>query len=264
MKTLSFIGSGKIAEALLKGFLAKKIFEPQDIMMSDVSAQRLEYLAAGYGVRTCSNNIQAFNSDIIFLTVKPQQVDTVLEELHAVLEPHKLIISIVAGIPVKKIDPKNSLKVVRAMPNTPALIGQGATAYFCNSRVSEQEKLLTKKMFAAVGEAVEVTEELLNAVTSLSGSGPAFVFRLIEAFIAAGIEQGLSAETARQLTIQTFVGSAELIRQSTDPIETLIDNVTSPGGTTAAGRKILEDSEYKKIIKDTITAAKKRADELGK
>ncbi len=253
-----------MAEALLKGLLARKIFEPQDVMMTDVSAQRLEYLAAGYGVQTSSNNLQAFNSEIIFLTIKPQQLDKVLEEMRAVIQSHKMIISIVAGIPVKKIDLKNSLKVVRAMPNTPALIGVGATAYFCNSRVGEEEKGLVKKMFSAIGEAVEVAEEMLNAVTALSGSGPAFVFRLIEAFVAAGIEQGLPAETARQLALQTFVGSAELVRQSSDSIETLVDNVTSPGGTTAAGRKVLEDSDYKKIIKATIAAAKNRADELGK
>lgn len=264
MNTLSIIGSGKMAEALLKGILNKNIFSSQNIIMTDVSAQRLEYLAQTYQVRTNSNNILAFQSDIIILAVKPQNFAAVLDELNSSVEPGKLIVSIIAGVPVKKIDPKNALKVIRTMPNTPALVGAGATALFFNSRVSDQEKAVINKIFSAVGETVEVPEEYLNAVTALSGSGPAFVFRFIEAFITAGIEAGLPPETARKLTLQTFQGSVELLKKSDKSIAELIEQVTSPNGTTAAGRKVLEDSDYKQIILNTLMAAKKRAEELGK
>jgi pyrroline-5-carboxylate reductase len=264
MKKIAIIGSGKMAEALLKGFLAKKLFTPQNITMTDVSVERLTFMAKTYGVRTTINNLQAFSgSEIILLAVKPQAISTVLTELQAVVTSEQIIVSIAAGISIAQITGNKNLKIVRAMPNTPALIGQGATGVSFNALVSSSEKTQILSLFQSVGVAVEVPEEQINAVTGLSGSGPAFVFRLMEYCIEAGQELGLSKDVSQKLLFQTFIGSAQLAAQSTDALETLIANVTSPNGTTAAGREILEKSAVKNILKQTIIRAKQRADELG-
>jgi pyrroline-5-carboxylate reductase len=264
MKTIAIIGSGKMAEALLKGFLNKKLFVPQNITMTDVSAERLTFMAKTYGVRTTINNLQAFSSaEIVLLAIKPQTMPAVLAELQASATSNQIIVSIAAGISIAQISGGKNLKVVRAMPNTPALIGQSATAVACNSVILPAEKNSILGLFQSVGVAVEVSEEQINAVTGLSGSGPAFVFRLMEYCIEAGTELGLSKDVAQKLLFQNFWGSAQLAFQSTDSLETLINNVTSPNGTTAAGREILEKSAVKNILKQTIIRAKQRADELG-
>ena len=260
---LTIIGAGNMAEAILKGILDKSVLKASDITLTDVSAERLEYIDKTYKVNTNSSNITAINSaTAIIIAVKPQNIDQVLEELHQTAKD-QLIISIAAGITIAKIDPETKYKVVRAMPNTPALIGEGATALAFNNNVTDNDKELASKIFNSLGITVVVNEEQLNAVTGLSGSGPAFVFRLIEAFIQAGLSLGLDEETASKLALQTFIGSSKLAADNKKSLEALVEQVSSPNGTTVAGREILESSNIKEKIIETIKRAKERADELS-
>lgn len=260
---ITFIGAGNMAEAMLKGLLLKKIVTKENVLITDILAQRLKYIAETYGVKTCSNNVQALNeSKVIVLALKPQVIGSVINELNQV-DKDKLIISIVAGVKIATIDASHEFRVARAMPNTPALIGEAATAVAFNEKIKDQDKEFVLKIFSSLGLALEVEERDLNAVTALSGSGPAFVFRLIEAFIEGGQVVGLTEAVAKELAVQTFIGSAKLAAKNDKSLEHLVNQVTSPNGTTAAGREVLEKSEMKKIIIDTVTAAKNRADQLS-
>lgn len=264
MSTLTVIGSGKMAEAIIQGLLQKKVYGPQNIIATDVSAERLSYMAKTYSIRTSSNNLAPLReADLVLLAVKPQAIGTVLEELWTAGHKQQIIISIAAGITLSRIDPDQTRKVVRVMPNTPAVIGEAASAMAFRGDFSANEKQLVLKLFQSIGSVIEVKEEQLNAVTGLSGSGPAFVFYLLSAFIEAGQALGLSQEIAQELTWQTFIGSSKLAKTSGKSLQELIDNVTSPNGTTWAGRQILENSELKSIIQNTIVRAKTRADELS-
>lgn len=252
-----------MAEAILQGVLSSELFAAKNITITDISAERLQYLQKKYQVQTNLNNLQALrNAEVVLLAVKPQAVDSVLEEINAVQNTNQLLISIVAGLSLSKLDFKGQFRAVRVMPNTPALIGQAASAFCCNARVTKEDKAFVLDLLQSIGLAVETEEKDINAVTGLSGSGPAFVFRLMDYFIKAGIQLGLSAEQARELTYQTFAGSAQLAKQSDKTLEELIAQVTSPNGTTQAGREVLERSAAAQIIADTIIRAKKRADEL--
>ena len=254
-----------MAEALLQGVLNSKLLSAAEIMVSDISADRLEYLTKKYQVQTTSNNVQTLRTaENILLAVKPQVLDGVLEELRAVNRADRLIITIIAGVPMDKIDTQQNLRLARVMPNTPALIGLGASAVCFNARATEQDKTFTLKLLQSVGTVVEVEEKDINAVTGLSGSGPAFVFRLMDCFIKAGESLGLASGTAQALTYQTFLGSVCLAQKSEKSLEELIAQVTSPNGTTQAGREVLERSDIGQIIGDTIRRAKERADELAK
>ena len=254
-----------MAEAILHGVLKAGLLSAKEIAVADISADRLKYLQDKYKVQTIGNNLQALRAaENILLAVKPQVIDNVLAEINAVNNTQQLIISIAAGVTLEKIDAAQKFRVVRAMPNTPALIGQAATAVCYNPLVTDKDKKFVLKLFQSIGLVIETEEEKLNAVTGLSGSGPAFVFRLMDYFIQAGIQTGLSAEQAGALVYQTFAGSAELAKQSGKTLEELIAQVTSPNGTTQAGRMVLEKSAAAQIIKDTISGAKKRADELAK
>lgn len=264
METLVVIGAGKMAEAIIQGLLQKKVYTPENIIATDISAERLSYMSKTYGIRTNSNNLAPLREATqIILAVKPQTINTVLEELWAVGNPQQIIISIAAGITTQHIDPDNTRKVARVMPNTPALIGEAASAVAFHGPFTKKEQHSVLALLQSIGSVIEVQEEQLNAVTGLSGSGPAFVFYLLSAFIEAGKILGLSESVAQQLTWQTFIGSSKLAQSSGKPLSELIDNVTSPNGTTWAGRQILENSDVKKIITETILRAKTRADELS-
>jgi pyrroline-5-carboxylate reductase len=262
---LAFIGGGNMAEAVLRGVLDSGLLTAAEIMIADVSADRLKYLAEKYKTQTTVNNVQALRAaENVLLAVKPQVSAGVIDELQAAGRTEQLIITIAAGVPISRIDVRQDRKVARVMPNTPALIGQAASAVCFNERVSAADKEFVRKLLQSIGTLVEVDEKDLNAVTGLSGSGPAFVFRLMDYFIQAGIGLGLTEAKARTLTYQTFLGSALLADRSGRPLEELIAQVTSPGGTTQAGREILEKSAAGQILKDTLVRAKERADELEK
>jgi len=263
-KKVTFIGSGKMAEAILKGILEADLMSAANIVMTDIDDQRLQQLNTNYQVNTSMNNPSSVDgADIVVLAIKPQQVETVLKEITPILTADQLLISILAGTTLATLDRNRSLKVARLMPNTPALIGQAMTVISYNSRVTSQDKALITSIFDSIGETMELPEKMLNSVTAVSGSGPAFVFRLLEAYISAAMEIGLPYQQARKLVFQTVKGSTMLAQQQDIELQQLVQQVSSPGGTTVAGRNVLENSDYKNIIKNTVIAAKKRADELS-
>jgi pyrroline-5-carboxylate reductase len=261
---ITFIGAGKMAEAVLKGILAAKLFRPNDILMTDIKEDRLKELKTTYKVNTSVNNASsADGANIVLLAIKPQQAESVLTELSSVLQPDQLLLSIMAGTTLKALDKNNRLKVARLMPNTPALIGQAMTVSSYNSRINQDDKKIVSQIFDSIGETLELPEKFLNSVTAVSGSGPAFVFRILEATISAAMEIGLPYQQARKLVFQTFKGSTMLAQEMDVELQQLVQQVSSPGGTTVAGRNVLENSDYKNVIKNTILAAKNRADELS-
>jgi pyrroline-5-carboxylate reductase len=198
----------------------------------------------------------------VFIAVKPQDIQGVLETIG---ETDGLLISIAAGVSICRIEtacPK--ARIVRVMPNTPCLVGAMAAGYAFGTRIRPEDRELVQELLQAAGYAAEVEEPLLDGVTGLSGSGPAFVARLIEAFIATGRELGLEPEVARSLSLQTFYGTAKLLADIGMSPETLVEMVSSPKGTTVAGRKVLEASDYAEVIEKTITAAARRSRELGR
>lgn len=262
--SIAFIGAGNMAGSLVNGLIESGT-SPSEIAAADPIAKQLEKLSV-LGVVTAANNDQAIKAvDVIVLAVKPQVIGQVLEALSG-LTPNQLIISIVAGIDLRSLEtwlPANQ-PIVRCMPNTPALLGAGMTGLFANSRVTDQQKALATHILGAVGEVAWVSEEAhLDAVTAVSGSGPAYFFLLMENMIAAGQKLGLDAELSKKLTEQTAFGAALMAQKSNVDPGTLRKNVTSPGGTTEAALNLMLAQDFPATVIDALSAAEKRAKELA-
>ncbi len=264
--TICFIGGGQMAEALIKGLLKKQVFESKDIYCSEPVEKRRKYLQEQYRITTFSNNQEAVkNADIVLLAVKPQVMDLVLEELKAAVQAHHLVISIAAGVTIKRLQALlgQDKRIIRVMPNTPALVLEGAAGISKGDNATQEDLDTALYIFNAIGKAVEVPESLMDAVTGLSGSGPAYCFQFIEALIQAGIREGLPQPIASTLAIQTVIGSAKMCEKTQrHPIE-LLSMVTSPGGTTIQGVYQLERSGFSGIVMDAVNAATRRSKELG-
>ncbi len=263
---IGFIGAGKMAEALIRSILKKGLSSAEKISASDKVIERLDYLKKETDIKVFHNNIDTVkNSDILFLSVKPQDFNALLPEVKDYVDSDKLIISIAAGIKISFINNIiPNAKVIRVMPNILCLIGEMAGAYCIGDNVTEKDISIAHSLLSSAGKVFLVKEEQLDAVTGLSGSGPAFVSYLIMSFIQAGKELGIEEDICRELTLQTFLGSAKLLQENNLSEESLIKMVKSPGGTTEAGMNILENSELKNIIIKTITRATERSKELGK
>lgn len=265
-KTIGFIGAGNICEAIIKGLIASGKVTPAQIAASDRRGERLVSLAESYDIRIYNKNFEVVRSaDIIILTIKPNDFDGVIKEVGPELVRGKLLISSMAGITTGYIKQAitHPLPVMRVMPNTPALIQEGAIGLYADPDASTEEKALALALFESVGKVVIVDDEpLLDGVTGLSGSGPAYFFLLLEAFIDAGVGTGLSHEQAQTLTLQTALGAVKLAMESPKDLRELREMVTSPGGTTLAGLKTLEECDVKSAIIKTVQAATKRAGEL--
>lgn len=264
---LTFIGGGNMATSLIGGLIADNIDPGQIRVAEPVDAQR-ENLAARFGVLTSNDNCLAANeADVVVLAIKPQQLKSVAHELASVIqETGALVVSVAAGIRSKDIDLwlGGGVAVVRAMPNTPALVQSGATALFANDQVSGQQRDLAESILRAAGLTLWVDDEsLMDAVTALSGSGPAYFFRVMEAIESAGIELGLPAETSRLLTLQTAFGAAKMALESTESTAVLREHVTSPGGTTEQGLRVLNENNIDTIFADVLRAARDRSQELA-
>ena len=263
-KTIVFIGAGNMAEALIRGLLVNQVVLPQQIIATDVRPDRLETLHQQFGIRSESDNARAVRqADLIVLAVKPQQMSAVLATIHP--EPTTVIISIAAGITTARIEQElaNPVRVIRVMPNTPALVGAGAAAVCAGRFALPEDTAMAKTLLQAVGIVVTVEEHLLDAVTALSGSGPAYIFLVTEALIKAGIDAGLPAEVARQLTIQTVYGSALLLHESPEDAGELRRKVTSPGGTTEAAIRVMLARNLPEIFQEAVAAATRRGRELA-
>jgi pyrroline-5-carboxylate reductase len=263
---VAFIGAGNMAAALIEGLIASRTCAPSAIRASDPRADALAALAGRHGfVAAQSNAAAARDADIVVLAVKPQVFAPVLAELAGALAHGPLVISIAAGVSSTAIEAKlgANLRVVRAMPNTPALVGAGATAIASGTHAGASDLDLAETLFRSVGTVVRVEERYLDAVTALSGSGPAYVFLLVEALAEAGVSAGLPSDVAAALAAQTVYGAGKLLHASSDPPATLRRNVTSPGGTTQAGIERLEARGLREIVTDAVLAAARRGAELG-
>ncbi|MCX5646151.1 MAG: pyrroline-5-carboxylate reductase [Phycisphaerae bacterium] len=268
MSTIGFIGSGNMAEALIRGIITAEVYTPQNVFVSDVRPERLKELADRYGVTPCGTNTQVVErSETVVLSVKPQIMNDALQSIRSTPKSGKLFISIAAGVKVAKIGGVlGDVPIVRVMPNTPALVGAGASALFANERAGA---LLDKafSVFSAVGKAVVVQEEgLIDAVTAVSGSGPAYFFLLMEAMIDAAAALGLPPDVAKDLVLQTAKGAGLLAVEADKNGETpavLRRKVTSPHGTTEAALKVFAAHDFPRLVADALTAARVRSRELS-
>jgi pyrroline-5-carboxylate reductase len=264
-KKIAFVGGGKMAEALIKGLILSKTVKPNDISVSDVSKDRTKLLRSRYGVSVFSENIPAaHSSNVVVICVKPQIIKEVLAEIGPKIREDQLIISIAAGITVKSI--KKHVKrspVVRVMPNNPCLVGKGISAIARSAGVSSSHLKTVQTIFGSVGETVLVDESKMDAVTALSGSGPAFVYLFAEAMIEGGRAAGLSSADSDKLAVRTLLGSALTLIKSGKHPEELRKMVTSPGGTTQAGLEALEEKGFKTALISAIMSSAKRSKQLG-
>lgn len=266
--SIGFIGAGKMATALAIGFLKAGLVTSQTLRASDVYAPaRAAFSDATKAIATASNIDVLNTSRVIILAVKPQQMEAALREAATVLTADHLVISIAAGVPVTKMLKwlgRDDVRVVRVMPNTPALVQAGASAFCIGGQATREDAQLTQQLFSSVGVAVETSESLLDAVTGLSGSGPAYVFQIIEALSDAGVRVGLPRATATQLAAQTLYGAAKMLLETGEHPGVLKDAVTSPGGTTIAGLHELEKGGLRASLINAVVAATSRSVELGK
>ena len=265
--TLTFIGGGNMAASLVGGLIADG-WDPARIRVADPDANQRERMAASHQVTTTPDNQAAMSdADVVVLAVKPQLLATVARDLAAsIAQQQPLVISIAAGIREAKLRDwlGADTAIVRAMPNTPALVRSGATALYANPAVSEAQRSLAESILRAVGLVIWIEDEaLMDAITALSGSGPAYFFLFMEALQAAGEEQGLPAETARLLTLQTAFGAARMALESSDDAGTLRHHVTSPGGTTERAIGILQEGGLAALLSRAVQGAAERANELA-
>ena len=264
-KQVGFIGVGHMGFALLKGLLESEAIAPHQIRVSTRRPERTQALAQKYGVIAAHNNKAcAEGADVVLLAVKPQILTPVVQEIAGVVD-HALLISVAAGIDTARIEREASgnPRVVRAMPNTPSRIKQGATAVCAGRHATEDDLRLAECILENVGCVVRVDEVHMDAVTGLSGSGPAFVFLIIDSFCDAGVKVGLSREVALKLAAQTIQGSARLLQETNEHPGRLKDEVTSPGGTAIAGLHTLEAGGLRTTIMNAVEAAARRSKELG-
>lgn len=263
---ISFIGSGVIAQAMIAGLVNQKLIDPQHIIASDPRKERGEELTKRYGIRNTTNNVEAVQrADIIVLSVKPQVLNEVLEEINGKIQSSVLILSVVAGAPIGKIAKSlNHPIIVRVMPNTPVRVAQGMSVWTATDDVSELQRTHVKAILQALGEEIFMDHEYyLDMATALSGSGPAYVFLFIEALVDAGVHMGFSRRIAQELVLQTLAGSVAIARKyEQHPVE-LRNMVTSPGGTTADALYQLEKGGFRTIISKAVFAAYQKSKKLG-
>lgn len=265
LKKIAFIGMGNMAQALARGILEKGVVKADSIMASDIDKDKLRNLASRLPLTVAKDNEEAVKrSDIVIIAVKPKAVEGVLKEMADSLEPSKLVISIAAGITTDYIESLlgKEIAVIRVMPNTAVRVGEGMSALARGKFAGEEDEKISEEIFSAVGKVVKVKEELMNAVTALSGSGPAYIFALMENLIEAGIREGLSGQLAEALVKQTALGAAKLASQTEEKLSRLREMVTSPGGTTEAALNIFKQKKFQDIIAEAVAAAIKRAKEL--
>lgn len=266
-KNIGFVGGGLMAEALIKGIIAAGLYSAARIKVADPSPQRRELLSREYGVATVAGAEEIWGEcPVVILAVKPQVVEPVLRGAASQINARHLLISIAAGVAIARMAAAlapTKARIIRVMPNTPAMVLAGASALSRGEYADEADLALAEKIFTAVGQSVVVDEAALDAVTGLSGSGPAYVFTFFEALIDAGVKVGLPRPTAELLARQTILGSIKLAAESGRSPAELRAMVTSPGGTTIAGLHALERGAFRSLVMDAVEAATRRSVELG-
>ena len=267
MKKLGFIGAGNMASALIKGLLSAKLYRAQDMLVSDALPAQLAKIKRAYKVTGTKDNREVVReSQTIVLAVKPQILDQVLAETQPVVSKDKLFISIAAGVTLRRLEQGlgGKARVVRVMPNTPALLAKGIAVVVRGSHATPKDEKLALAMFRGVGEALAVKDEtLMDPVTGLSGSGPAYVYLFAEALITGGVQAGLDPKVATQLTYQTIAGAVAMLKETGKTPKDLRDMVTSPGGTTLAGLSRLAEGGFMETVIAGVGAATQRSKELG-
>jgi len=264
-RSIGFIGGGNMAEAMIRGLLRGNDFAPEQVSVSGPREERMRELRQAYGIQASTDNHVPAAAQIVVLSVKPQILSRVLDAVGQAISPDALVISIAAGVPVSAIQSRLSAgtRVIRAMPNTPALVDAAATAIAGGEHASEADLADAKKIFDAIGLTVILEESALDAVTGLSGSGPAYVFLILEALSDAGVKVGLSRRTSQLLAAQTLLGSAKLLLETNEHPGKLKDMVTSPGGTAITGLHTLEHGGVRTTLMNAVEAATRRSRELG-
>jgi len=265
-KMIGFIGTGNMGETLIAGLLKAKFTAPGQIMAFDADGERLRFIQKKYGIKKASdNNHLSSQCDPLLLCVKPQSMKEVIEEMADSLNPSKLLISIAAGVPLYAIETyaRKQLRLIRVMPNINVLVQEGASAIAPGNLATDEDIKLAKAIFDCMGRSITIHEPLMDAVTGLSGSGPAYVFLIIEALTDAGVHLGLTRAQALTLVTQTVMGSVKLLSETGEHPALLREKVTSPGGTTAAGLYKLEEGGLRKILIDAVIAATQKSKELG-
>jgi pyrroline-5-carboxylate reductase len=277
-KKIGFMGAGNMGEAFVGALVRSKLCDPARIYVSDVLTERLEFMRSTYNVLPVAENFMLFSEcEVVVLAVKPQQAEALLSQI--VRQPgynvteRKLFISIAAGFSIRKIEAllyapldenfRKRLPIIRVMPNTPALVLAGMSGMSANRNATPEDINTTRIILGALGGIMEFAEEDMDAVTALSGSGPAYVFYFIESMIAGGLAIGLDLEAAATLTIQTFKGALKLFEERKESPEALRLKVTSPGGTTEAALKVMETARVKQNIVTAIAAAARRSKEIS-
>lgn len=265
-KTMGFIGGGAIAEALINGLVKSGLAKDEQIVVTDISEERLRYLNTTFGVNISTDNLQvASNVDVLFLTIKLQVASKVLEEIRHVVNSSTLVVSVVAGLTINAIEQQLAkVPVIRVMPNTPVAVGAGMAALCSGQLASEEHVSIITKVFKASGRAVVLDESQMDAVTGLSGSGPGYGFVIIDALADAGVRVGLPRKVAVTLAAQTLLGAAKMVLETGEHPAKLRDMVTSPGGTTIAGIHVLEQKGVRAALIDAVIAAAERSEQMGR
>lgn len=267
MSTLTFLGAGAMGEALMRGLISAGIYEPQQITALDLNTSRLQQVSDELGIRTADDVVAAARgTDVLLVAVKPQTMEAALQPLREVLTPQQTLISIALGITTQQLESAfaQSVPCVRVMPNTPCLVGQGAAAICLGAHAREMHREIAHRIFDALGLAIDVDEKLIDAVTGLSGSGPAYVYLFIEALSDGGVKMGLSRDVATRLAAQTVLGAAQMVLETGQHPGALKDQVTSPGGSTIAALHALEQNAFRGTVMDAVQAATERAREMQK
>ncbi len=269
MQTIGFIGGGNMASSLIGGLIKQGSVAPSNLYVFEPNHEKALALRETFGINVAASNDELIRaSEIVVIAVKPQVLESVLTpDASAFAAKHPLVVSVVAGITVDSIERwlDGEYAVVRVMPNTPALIGMGASGLYANARVSDVQRQTTTDLVNAVGKSAWVErEEDIDSITALSGSGPAYFMLFLQGLIEAGQKAGLSAETAKTLAVQTAAGAAQLVASSDISLQTLIDNVTSPNGTTEKALHSFNQNDLKGLVQQAFDAAKRRSEELAK
>ena len=266
ISSIGFIGGGQMAEAMIRGILASGLVSADAIMVAEPGVARCEFLEKEFAIRcTTAPEELCSNCKVLVFAIKPQMAATVLSSYKDFLNDQHLVVSIMAGVPLSQLANMlgSSRRLIRVMPNTPALVLEAASAFSPNENATAEDREIAQALFSAVGSCVEVPESQLDAVTGLSGSGPGYVFTFIEAMIDGGVLAGIPRPAAEKLVLQTIYGSAKLALETGEHPAVLKGKVTSPGGTTIAGIQALEDGALRGVVMAAIEAATNRSKELG-